>query len=327
MIISKTPLRISFVGGGSDIESYYRKSAGAVVSTSIDKYVYITVNKKFDNHIRVSYSKTEEVKRVDEIEHKLVREILKFHKIKGGLEITSIADIPSRGTGMGSSSSFSVGLLHCLYAYKNKYVSAATLAEESSFIEIKKCNEPIGKQDQYSAAFGGFNFIQFNTDGSVKVEPLIFQRKTKELLKKNLLLLYTGITRSASGILKKQVNNISISPRKRNMLEDMVRLAHKLKGDLQENRLDTFGDILHQNWILKKELAEDISNPQIDKWYDAALKNGATGGKLLGAGGGGFLLFYAPKEKHARIIMALKQLEPVPFDFDTQGSKIIFVHQ
>ena len=300
MIISKTPLRISFAGGGSDIESYYRKSAGAVVSTSIDKYVYITVNKKFDDHIRVSYSKTEEVKRVDEVGHKLVREILKFHKIKGGLEITSIADIPSRGTGMGSSSSFSVGLLHCLYAYKNKYVSAARLAEESSYIEINKCGGPIGKQDQYSAAFGGFNFIQFNTDGSVKVEPLIFKRKTKELLKKNLLLFYTGITRSASSILIKQVNNISISIEKRNILEDMVTLAYKLKADLQDNRLDTFGDILHQNWILKKELSDDISNPQIDVWYDIALKNGAAGGKLLGAGGGGFLLFSLLEKNTAR---------------------------
>jgi len=264
---------------------------------------------------------------VDEIEHKLVREILEFHKIKGGLEITSIADIPSRGTGMGSSSSFSVGLLHCLYAYKNKYVSAATLAEESSYIEIKKCREPIGKQDQYTAAFGGFNFIKFNTDGSVKLEPLIFQRKTKELLKKNLLLLYTGITRSASHILRKQIDNISKSPKKRNMLEKMVNLAYKLKADLQENRLDTFGEILHRNWILKKELAEDISNPLIDKWYDTALKNGATGGKLLGAGAGGFLLFYAPREKQRKIITALKQLQPVPFNFDTEGSKIIFVHQ
>ena len=149
----------------------------------------------------------------------------------------------------------------------------------------------------------------------------------KELLKKNLLLFYTGITRSASDILKKQVNNISISTKKRSMLGEMVRLAHKLKADLQENRLDTFGDILHQNWIIKKELTEDISNTQIDKWYDTALKNGATGGKLLGAGGGGFLLFFAPKEKHSNIILALKQLEPVPFNFDTEGSKIIFVHQ
>ena len=201
MIISKTPLRISFVGGGSDIESFYSKTGGAVVSTAIDKYVYITVNKKFDNYIRVSYSKTEEVTHVDEIEHKLVREILKFHKIKGGVEITSIADIPSRGTGMGSSSSFNVGLLHCLYAYKSKYVSAERLAEESSYIEIKECREPIGKQDHYNAAFGGFNFMRFNADGSVEVEPLIFQRRTKELLRKNLLLLYTGITRSASKIL------------------------------------------------------------------------------------------------------------------------------
>ena len=326
MIISKTPLRVSFVGGGSDIESCYSKSAGAVVSTSIDKYVYITVNKKFDNHIRVSYSKTEEVRQVDEIEHKLVREIMKFHKIKGGAEITSIADIPSKGTGMGSSSSFGVGLLHCLYAYKNKYVSAKRLAEESSYIEIKKCKEPIGKQDHYSAAFGGFNFIQFNTDGSVKIEPLIFQKKTKEVLKESLLLFYTGITRSASEILKKQVNNVLISRDKRKMLERMVKLAYKLKADLQKNRLDTFGEILHQNWILKKELTEDISNPLIDKWYDLALKNGAIGGKLLGAGGGGFLLFFAPKEKQHKIIAALNKLQLVPFDFDTEGSKIIFVH-
>ena len=326
MIISKTPLRISFVGGGSDIESFYLKSGGAVISTTIDKYVYITVNKKFDQHIRVSYSKTEEVARVEEIEHKLVREILKFHKIPGGVEITSIADIPSRGTGMGSSSSFSVGLLHCLYAYKNKYVSAERLARESSYIEIEKCKEPIGKQDHYNAAFGGFNFIQFNTDGSVKVEPLIFQKKTRETLKKSLLLFYTGLTRSASGILREQVKNVSKSMEKRKMLEKMIGLAYKLKEDLQENRLDTLGEVLHQNWLLKKGLAESISTTQIDTWYNKALRNGAIGGKLLGAGGGGFLLFFAPKQKHHKIIAALKGLQPVPFDLDTEGSKIIFIH-
>lgn len=326
MIISKTPLRISFVGGGSDIETFYSRTAGAVVSTTIDKYVYITVNKKFDNHIRVSYSKTEEVKRVEQIEHRLVKEILKFHKINGGIEITSIADIPSRGTGMGSSSSFSVGLLHCLYAYKSKYVSAQRLAEESSYVEIKKCNAPIGKQDHYNAAFGGFNFIRFNTDGSVKVEPLIFEKKTKVDLKKNLLLFYTGITRSSSQILKKQVSNILVSRRKNKMLEEMVGLAYRLKADLQENRLESFGEILHRNWLLKKELAQNISNTIIDKWYNIALKNGAIGGKLLGAGGGGFLLFFAPKEKHNKITAALRQLQPVMFDFDTEGSKIIFVH-
>lgn len=326
MIISKTPLRISFVGGGSDIESFYAKSGGAVLSTSIDKYIYITVNKKFDDRIRVSYSRTEEVGSVPEIEHGLVREILKFHKIKGGIEVTSIADIPSRGTGMGSSSSFGVGLLHCLYAYKNKHVSAKRLAEESSYIEIKKCQAPIGKQDHYSAAFGGFNFIQFNTDGSVKIEPVIFQPKTKKNLKRNLLLFYTGITRAASEILKKQINNMSINRDKRSKMEEMVKLAHKLKLDLQDNRLDTFGRVLHQNWLLKKELAKAISNPKIDQWYDLALANGAIGGKLLGAGGGGFLLFFAPREKHQKIINALGDLALVPFDFDTQGSKIIFVH-
>ena len=326
MIISKTPLRISFVGGGSDIEAYYSKLEGAVVSTAIDKYVYITVNKKFDNCIRVSYSKTEEVPRVSAIEHKLVREILRFHKIKGGIEITSIADIPSKGTGMGSSSSFSVGLLHCLYAYKNKYVSAERLGREASHIEIKKCEEPIGKQDHYIAAFGGFNFIQFNADGSVNVEPLIFKRETKEILKNNLLLFYTGITRSASEILKKQTDGIITSSRKRKTLEAMVGLVYELKDELQNNRLDAFGEILHRNWLLKKELSSDISNFQIDTWYNKALKNGAAGGKLLGAGGGGFFLFYAPKEKHHRIVAALKDLKQVPFNFDKEGSKIIFVH-
>lgn len=326
MIISKTPLRISFVGGGSDIESYYSKSGGAVVSTAIDKYVYITVNKKFDDHIRVSYSKTEEVKHVDEIDHKLVKEILKFHKLKGGVEITSIADIPSRGTGMGSSSSFSVGLLHCLYAYKNKYISAERLARESCYIEIQKCKEPIGKQDQYTAAYGGFNFIQFNTDGSVKVEPLIFQKKTRDALKRSLLLFYTGVTRSASEVLREQNNNISMYTEKRKMVEKMVELTYFLREDLQRNRLDTFGEILHKNWIFKKSLTGGISNPQIDKWYEIALKNGAIGGKLLGAGGGGFLLFFAPVQKHKNIIKALRGLRYIPFDFDTEGSKIIFVH-
>jgi D-glycero-alpha-D-manno-heptose-7-phosphate kinase len=326
MIISKTPLRISFVGGGSDIESFYSKSVGAVVSTAIDKYVYITVNKKFDNHIRVSYSKTEEVAHVDDIDHKLVREILKFHKIKGSVEITSIADIPSRGTGMGSSSSFSVGLLHCLYAYKNKYISAERLARESCYIEIQKCKEPIGKQDQYTAAYGGFNFIQFNIDGSVKVEPLIFQKKTRDALKRSLLLFYTGVTRSASEVLREQNNNISMYTEKRKMVEKMVELTYSLREDLQRNRLDTFGEILHKNWILKKSLTGSISNPQIDKWYEVALKNGAIGGKLLGAGGGGFLLFFAHEQKHKSIIKALRGLRYIPFDFDTEGSKIIFVH-
>lgn len=326
MIISKTPLRISFVGGGSDIESFYSRSGGAVVSTAIDKYVYITVNKKFDSHIRVSYSKTEEVTQVEEIEHKLVKEILKFHKIKGGVEITSIADIPSRGTGMGSSSSFGVGLLHCLYAYRSKYVSAERLARESSYIEIEKCKEPIGKQDHYSAAFGGFNFIQFNTDGRIKVEPIIFKKEIKAALKDDLLLFYTGITRSASEILKKQINDISANRDKKNMLDGMVKLAYKLKADLQNNNIGTFGEILHQNWLLKKGLTKDISNNLIDKWYNKGLKNGAIGGKLLGAGGGGFLLFFAPKQKHQRIISALKELRPIPFEFDTEGSKIIFVH-
>jgi D-glycero-alpha-D-manno-heptose-7-phosphate kinase len=326
VIISRTPLRVSFAGGGSDLPVYYRRFGGAVVSTAINQFVYVTVNKKFDDKIRVSYSRTEEARSVERIRHPLVREAMKFLNIRGGMEITSIADIPAKGTGLGSSSSFTVGLLHVLHAYAERYASAEQLARESCTIEIERCGEPIGKQDQYAAAFGGLNFIQFNSDDSVSVEPIICNRKTLEQIQQHMLVFYTGVTRSASSILKHQQTGLVGEKQKQNTMQRMVGLAHQLRRDLQENRLDSFGEILHEGWCLKKNLAGGISSNRIDEWYSNARKAGAIGGKLLGAGAGGFFLFYAPPERHEFIARALGKLRRMDFRFEMQGSRIIFVH-
>jgi D-glycero-alpha-D-manno-heptose-7-phosphate kinase len=326
MIISKTPLRMSFVGGGSDLPVFYREFGGAVVSTAIDKFVYVTVNNKFDEKIRISYSKTEEAKTVERVKHPLVRESLKLLGISGGVEITSIADIPAKGTGLGSSSSFTVGLLNALHAFANRHAAADKLARESCEIEIGRCGEPIGKQDQYAAAFGGFSFIQFNQNDSVSVEPIICQRETLRQLENNLIVFYTGITRSASAILKTQQNAVASQKAKQKTMIKMVGLARELKAELQKNNLAAFGEIIHENWLLKRSLTSEVSNGAIDGWYSRARKAGAVGGKLLGAGAGGFLMFYAPQEKHEAVRRELKELRPVKFGFEPQGSKIIFVH-
>ena len=326
MIISRTPLRMSFVGGGSDLPAYYRRFGGAVVSTAINKFVYITVNEKFDHRIRVSYSKTEEANSVARIKHPLVREAMKLLDIKGGLEISSIADIPSKGSGLGSSSSFTVGLLHALHAWSQRYASAEQLAKEACEIEIERCTEPIGKQDQFAAAFGGLNYIQFNQDDSVSVEPILCKRETLERLQQNILVFYTGITRSASGILKNQQAGVASQKSKQKMLGRMVELALELKTELQRNNLEAFGEIIHANWELKKGLAQQISTTVIDDWYQKARQHGAVGGKLLGAGTGGFLMFYAPRERHEAISQALSKLRKIDMAFEPQGSKIIFVH-
>lgn len=325
MIISRTPLRISFVGGGSDISSFYTHIPGAVVSTAINKYIYITVNKQFDGRILIHYSKTETVRKIEDIENNLVREALKLTGVTGGIHIASIADIPSEGTGMGSSSSYAVGLLNALYAYQGKHVNAERLAREACQIEIDILKKPIGKQDQYIAAYGGLEYIKFNSDDSVYVDPIICKIETKKILEKRLLLFYTGITRSADPILAKQTSNIASQKDKRAIMTEMVMLAGKMQNALNKNNLDVFGEMLHENWILKKQMAEGISNPQIDKWYKLAIKNGAIGGKLLGAGGGGFFLFYAPENRHKKIIDALSGLTYQEFSFEPQGSKIIFV--
>jgi D-glycero-alpha-D-manno-heptose-7-phosphate kinase len=311
MIISRTPLRVSFVGGGSDLPSFYREYGGAVVSTAIDKFIYITLNKKFDNAIRVAYSKNEEVSSVHEIEHPLVRAAVEFVRLTGGVEITTIADVPSHGTGLGSSSSFTVGLLHVLNAYLGKYVSAGTLGADSCKIEIDMCGEPIGKQDQYAAAFGGFNYITFNADDSVVVSPIICRKETTDEIQRNILLLYTGVTRSASQILKTQNIEIQTDRQKQRALQRMVYLAAMMRDELNRNNVDAFGEILHENWQLKKSLGDGITTSDIDKWYDVARNVG-------------FLLLFAPQEAHARIKMALPNLRPVDMAFEATGSQIIF---
>lgn len=326
MIISKTPLRMSFVGGGSDLPVFYRKYGGAVVSTAIDKFVYIWLNKKFDNRIRISYSKTEEPKTVERIKHPLVRESLKMLGIEGGIEIASIADIPAKGSGLGSSSSYTVGLLHALHAYMGQFASAEQLAKESCEIEIERCGDPIGKQDQYAAAFGGFNFIEFYPDDSVSVEPIICKADTMQRLQDNILVFYTGITRSASELLKTQQRVVAAEKPKQKVLMQMVKLARQLKAELQKNHLDAFGEIIHENWELKRSLSPGISTGPIDDWYNRGRHAGAVGGKLLGAGNGGFMMFYAPQERHEAIRRELKELRPIEFRFEQQGSKIIFVH-
>jgi D-glycero-alpha-D-manno-heptose-7-phosphate kinase len=324
MIISRTPLRMSFVGGGSDLPGFYREFGGAVLSTSINKYIYVNVNQKFDQGIRIAYSKTEEVVNVTEIEHKLVRECLKFLELSGGLEITTIADIPSKGTGLGSSSSFTIALLHALNAYQGKYISNEQLAKDCCKIEIDFCREPIGKQDQFAAALGGFNLLEFKSNEKVIVTPVIASADIIKNIESNLLLLYTGITRSASELLLKQSQGLKNNKQKKINLQRMVDLVYILYKEIQNSNITAFGEIMHENWQLKKSLEDNISNTQIDLWYDIARKNGAIGGKILGAGAGGFLLLYAPKDKHNAICESLKELKQIDFSFENEGSKIIY---
>ncbi len=327
MIISQTPFRISFAGGGSDLPAYYREHGGAVVSTAIDKYVYVTVSRKFDQSLRVSYSRTEEVGKASELQHPIVREGLGMLGLEGGLEITSVADIPSRGTGLGSSSSFAVGLMHALHAIEGRHVPAERLADEACRIEIEKCGEPIGKQDQYAAAYGGLNFIEFQRDGSVRVEPIVLPSGARRELDAHFLLFYTGITRSASEILAVQSKVLADESRKAEVMHRMVALARELRDELWRGNFGALGRILHENWELKQSLATGISNERIDGWYGRALSAGALGGKLLGAGGGGFLLFHAPPAAHASIAAALGELRRIPFSLEPRGSRIIFVNQ
>ncbi|MGA8005852.1 MAG: GHMP kinase [Burkholderiales bacterium] len=326
MIISRTPLRMSFVGGGSDLPDFYRRHGGAVLSTAIDKYIYVNVNKKFDNGIRIAYSKTEEVTSVDRIEHRLVREALKFLQLDGGIEITTIADIPSRGTGLGSSSSFAVGLLHALNAFKGRYVSSDQLGRDSCHIEIELCGEPIGKQDQYAAAFGGFNLIEFKPDDSVVVSPVICERSTIQEIEASVLVFYTGITRSASAVLRQQAEDVASDARKQQVLARMAALSYTLRDELHRNNAAALGEILHENWELKKSVSSAVSSGEIDEWYAAARRAGAAGGKILGAGGGGFLMLYAPRDAHEGIKSVLPGLRPVSMGFEPLGSRIIFYH-
>jgi len=326
MIISRTPLRISFAGGGTDLASYYNNSEapGAVVSSAIDKYIYITVNKKFDDQIRISYSETEIVRCVDEIRHNIIREALKLVGIDKGIEVVYMGDIPlgSAGVGLGSSSSLAVGVLNALYAYKGVHASAEKLARQACRIEIDILGHPIGKQDQYIAAYGGINYTQFNRDESVFVDPVIFSAEAKIALNRKLMLFYTGIERISSSILKEQKECIGDTMEHHHKI---VELAYEARERFRENDISALGDLLDKGWVYKTKLASGVTNGKINEWYRRAIDAGARGGKIVGAGGGGFLLMYCDEEKQDNVRRALPELKQSPFKFEAQGSKIIYV--
>jgi len=314
---------MSFVGGGSDLPAYFQKNGGAVLSTSINKYVYVTVNKKFDNDIRISYSITENVNNARQIKHPIVRNALKLLGISNGIEITSVSDIPSLGSGLGSSSSFTVALLHALCTYMGEKISKEKLSSLSSHIEIDLCKDEIGYQDQYAAAYGGINLIEFNKDDNVLVSPINCKIQTIKKIEESIILFYTGRTRKASSILQEQSKNMKNSL-KIEMMKKMVSLVYEMKNQLQKNCIKSFGELLDKNWKLKRKMTKHISDYQIDEWYNKGILAGASGGKLLGAGNGGFMIFFAPKKNHEKITNALKDLRRVPFSFNNKGSEIIF---
>jgi len=307
------------------LPSYYRTQPGEVVSTTANKYIYITVNRLspyFQHRILLKYSQSELADSVNEVRHPIIREAMKLTGVVDSVEITSMADIPA-GTGLGSSSSFAVALLHALHTFKGRYVSAGQLAKEACEIEIERLGDPIGKQDQYIAAYGGICQIRFNPDESVFVDPVICSYETKEALEDSLLMFYTGITRRAGEILEVQR---ATTEQKMDVLTKMKGLCADMLKVLREGRaLGRFGEILHENWMYKRTLVQTISNDSINEYYEAALKAGALGGKLLGAGGGGFLLFYVEKQNHRKVREALAQLQELPFSFEPQGSKVIYI--
>jgi len=320
MIIVQTPLRVSFVGGGTDFEDFYLKHGGAVVSTSIDKYIYVIVKERFDDMIYLNYSKKEIVDKIDDIEHELIREAMRLTGVSSGVEITTLADVPSGGTGLGSSSSITVGLLHCLYSYRGDLETQETLAREACQIEIDIVGKPIGRQDQYIAAYGNLRFISFDKSG-IQVEKLELLSEEKERLNSELLLFYTGIARNSEEVLIEQKMNIK---ERLEILNMMRKLTFKAKDAILEYAFEDFGEILHQDWELKKQLASGVSNSKIDEIYEVARKAGAIGGKISGAGGGGFLLLHCPKSKQDEVIRALRGLREMPFRFEPNGSKVIF---
>ena len=317
---------MSFLGGGTDLPSYYRKHGGMVVSTSIDKYVFVTINRKFDDGIRVSYSVTEIVERVSELKHPLVKAALGLMNIDSGVEITSIADIPSSGTGLGSSSSFTVALLQVLSAYKGESCKPDRLGADAYKVEVDLCGAPIGKQDQYSAAYGGMNLIEFHQDDTVGVTPVVCKPEYMREFESQILSFYTGRTRSASNILQLQSARSANDEQVIDALSMMKGLAVNFVESLCAGDYRAIGAILNEGWVLKRGLSEGISDTAIDRYYDAAMKEGAYGGKLLGAGGGGFLMIQAPVDRHEAIRRALSDLRYIRLPFSTEGARIIFYH-
>jgi D-glycero-alpha-D-manno-heptose-7-phosphate kinase len=324
MIVSCAPFRVSFAGGGSDIASFYRKRRGAVLSCAIAKYSFIVVHPYFNaNKYHLKYTNTELVEDLNEVKHPILREALRMQAIGPGIEIVSVADIPA-GTGLGSSSSFSVALINALYAHRRTFVPKDTLASEACTLEIVRLGEPIGKQDQYAAAYGGLNLIEFERHGGVTVQPVLLAPATMSELESNLMLFYTGIQRDAREVLSHQVIALESEKSMISRMERMVDLAYEMRDLLVGGDLHAFGFALHRGWELKRSLSNQISTSTIDDLYVRARNAGALGGKLAGAGGGGFLVLYCPKEAQARVRSALTNLQSIEFRFDWRGANIAF---
>lgn len=321
MIITQTPLRISFLGGGTDFRGFYEQEEGCVVSSAIDKYIYVIIKERFDDKIRIGYTKTELVDHIDEVDHDLVRECLRITGIAKGVEISTMGDIPSQGAGLGSSSTVTVGLLNAMYAYLGEQREAETLAREACQIEIDALGKPIGVQDQYIAAYGGQRFIRFCRDGQIEPEHLFMTPDQIRRFNQNLMLFYTGVTRKAENVLYEQVANIQA---KMPLLRELKRLAIQAKAAVEAGQFDHFGELLHEGWSLKQQMASKISNPRIDWMYDTARKAGAVGGKISGAGGGGYLLLYCPRSSQDRVRAALSDYHELPFHLERDGSKVVF---
>ncbi len=320
MIITQTPLRIGLLGGGTDLPDYYREHGGRVLNCAIDKYIYVIVKQRFDNEIYVNYSKKEIVSRIEDLEHELVREAMRMTGVVEGVEITTLADIPSAGSGLGSSSAVTVGLLHALFAYQGRQVSAEELAERACTIEIERCRKPIGKQDQYIAAFGGIRDIRFGPGEEVVAEELGLAAAERRALQHQIMLFYTGITRSANSILAEQNANIAATQVQLHLLRDLAGFA---VDRLRSGDVDAIGAALREGWEVKRKLASGVSNDQIDGAVSRALDAGASGAKLTGAGGGGFLLVICPMEKQSAVRQSLADMRELPVKLDRLGSRVV----
>lgn len=321
MIITQTPLRISFLGGGTDFRDYFLQEEGWVLSCAIDKYIYVTIKERYDDRIRVGWTKTELVDDLDELEHELVRECLRKTGITKRVEISTMADIPSEGSGLGSSSTVTVGLLNAMYTYLGTPKELETLAREACEIEIDILHKPIGIQDQYIAAYGGRRFFRFCRSGCVEVEQVRLEPDQIRRLNRNLMLFFTGVTRSASTVLNEQVQNISS---RLPILHEMKRLAQEARTRLEAGEFDALGCLLDEGWQLKRQMASKVSNTSLDDLYNRARRAGALGGKITGAGGGGYLLLYVPAQQQDNVRAALKELPELPFNLEPDGSKVIF---
>lgn len=321
MIIVQTPLRVSLFGGGTDFRAFFLEEGGCVLSSAIDKYIFITVKQRFDQKLRVGYTRTEMVDHVSEIKHELIREAFYMTGIDRGVEVTTMGDIPAKGSGLGSSSTVTVGALHAMYALKGEIVTAECLARQACEIEIDHLGKPIGIQDQYIAAYGGLRFMEFAIDGEVLTQKIELNSNQKRYLNERLLLFFTGITRRSDTILDEQNKNIKD---RIGLLREMKRMAYIARDEVRAGNLDAIGELLHESWQLKKQLASKISNHKINDIYSAAIHAGAIGGKITGAGGGGFLILYCPIEKQESLRTALSNLQELPFQLEPDGSKVIF---